>query len=278
MIDASESIFTSLRVAMSIPKFTNPYVLAASTQPCSRADIFDDSDSPKAFEKDVGFDEGLKWLEDCLRGSFVYDVQRREEKGEDAKERPRKRRKNNDEAKDGHEESSVFEYRLLSSDKQPREINVQPKPPKSIRVIEPEYEDSPKRAELREHRAREVAVDFDWIMEQSRLSFPASRANKKNQNVITLFVPSSSLLLKSKPNIFLTERLKVEMETEKSTSLAYSSTYGKHAKSSPHELKKRLCCPLLSVDPVQPELEGQRKTKRKRGAPPPRRQRLQASS
>ncbi|KAL5485696.1 hypothetical protein ACEPAI_6737 [Sanghuangporus weigelae] len=265
---------------MSIPKFTNPYVLAASTKPCSRADIFGDSDSPNASEKDVGFDEGLKCLEDCLRGSFVYDVQRREERGEDAQERPRKRRKKNDEAKDGHEESSVFEFRLLSSDKQPREINVQPKPPKSIRVIEPEYEDSPRRAELRERRAREVAVDFGWIMEQSRLSFPAFRANKKKQNTITLLVPPSPQLLETKStplNILVTEHVKTEAE-KKTVSLAYSSTCGKYAKSSPHELKKGLCCPLLPADPVQPELEGQRKKKRKRGAPPPRRQRPQASS
>ncbi|KAL5526904.1 hypothetical protein ACEPAF_8631 [Sanghuangporus sanghuang] len=270
MIDASES----LRAVMSIPKFTNPYILTASTQPCSRADIFGTSDGLKTLEED----EGLKWLEDCLRGSLVYDVHRRQERGEDAQERPRKRRKKSDEMKDEREESSVFEFRLLSSDKRPREINVQPKPPKSIRVIEPEYEDSPKRAELREHRAREVAVDFGWVMEQSRLSFPASRANQKKQNAITLLVPSSTLLRNGKPNILLAERLKVEKQTKKSVSFANSSKFRKHAKSSPHELKKRLCCPLLSADPVQSELEGQRKKKRKRGVPPPRRQRIQASS
>ncbi|KAL5503822.1 hypothetical protein ACEPAH_7893 [Sanghuangporus vaninii] len=263
---------------MSIPKFTNPYILTASTQPCSRADIFGTSNGLKVLEKDVGFDEGLKWLEDRLRGSFGYDVHRREERGEDARKRPMKRRKKSDEMKDEREEASVFEFRLLSSDKRPREINVQPKPPKSIRVIEPEYEDSPKRAELRGHRAREAAVDFAWVMEQSRSSFPGSGTNKKKKNAVTLLVPSSALLLSGKPNTFLTERRKVEKQIKRSVSFADSSRFRKYAKSSPHELKKRLCCPLLPVDSVQSELEGQRKKKRKRGAPPPRRQRLQASS
>lgn len=43
------------------------------------------------------------------------------------------------------------------------------------RFIEPEYEDSVEGAELRARQAKDVAVDFAWVIAQSKLSYPVSQ-------------------------------------------------------------------------------------------------------
>ncbi|KAH8117685.1 hypothetical protein DFH11DRAFT_1540994 [Phellopilus nigrolimitatus] len=70
------------------------------------------------------------------------------------------------------------EFRLLSSNRTSRPIYVQPKPPKIIKVVEREHEDNAERAELRRRRAQEAAVDFPWLLAQSRLKYPMQNSNR----------------------------------------------------------------------------------------------------
>ncbi|KAI9066325.1 hypothetical protein FKP32DRAFT_404744 [Trametes sanguinea] len=92
-------------------------------------------------------------------------------------------------------------FRLLSGVTQPKPIVLAPKPPpvyKCVRrSVKPLREDTEAEAARRAARAREVAVDFAWVMKESSKPYiPLPNAAKKERTVTArLPSPSPPLLL-----------------------------------------------------------------------------------
>ncbi|KAH8100725.1 hypothetical protein DFH11DRAFT_1553938 [Phellopilus nigrolimitatus] len=150
---------------MSIPKFFNPHSAAIGYASSSRSEIFADSEGISLTStENVDVSEDISWLEEHIRSSLVP--------GEQTPARLKHHKRRIPNAEDVEESMGLPEFRLLSSNRTSRPIYVQPKPPKIIKVVEREHEDNAERAELRRHRAQEAAVDFPWLLAQSRLKYP----------------------------------------------------------------------------------------------------------
>ena len=137
------------------------------------------------------------------------------------------------------------------------------------RVIEPEYEDTQEQAEERTRRAREVAVDSDWVLHQSKMSSSVSgakaclrhaelifkrqtRGNSKKHETYLVSPDSttSSLLLSDSLNILVTERHKLSPRRPALPLQHRNRGIGFKAPPSPHELKPRRCYSILPVEKV----------------------------
>ncbi|KIY44131.1 hypothetical protein FISHEDRAFT_78046 [Fistulina hepatica ATCC 64428] len=68
------------------------------------------------------------------------------------------------------------DFRLLSATLPPRQFLLAPKPAPPPKVVtrEPEYEDSDEAAQSRQWRAESVAVDFAWLLRESKIPYKAS--------------------------------------------------------------------------------------------------------
>ncbi|EJD06418.1 uncharacterized protein FOMMEDRAFT_165223 [Fomitiporia mediterranea MF3/22] len=285
-----EKVNSSFKMSTSIPKFSNPHSLIQSSEPCSRKRVFRDEDEDGVSDSEIerarskaGYQEdALKWLEGYLQASLVTHEgehgSKREGDGpvEDElrqKKRKRKSAKVDATAKGEDASTSLFDYRLFSTDSSPRKINVLPKPPVVIKPADREYEDTPSRAEERTKQAREVTVDFSWVIQQSRMSYP-KRQNESKKHIILRPASETTSLMND-----LADLLIIECPHPRPTSLPLSrsqlSTYcpltsrNKKLLPSPHELKARLCCPLLPVSPANGE-EKERKRKRMRARKRPK--------
>ncbi|KIK62027.1 hypothetical protein GYMLUDRAFT_260547 [Collybiopsis luxurians FD-317 M1] len=85
-------------------------------------------------------------------------------------------------------------FKLTSASEKPILINPPPPPPPSC-YREPIYEDSDVDALKRRERARAVAVDFDWVMQESRKTQLASSFTVHQINALQLFPSWNSRIM-----------------------------------------------------------------------------------
>ncbi|KAJ3874740.1 hypothetical protein F5051DRAFT_431108 [Lentinula edodes] len=181
-----------------LPRFVNPYLTRTPTEKTSRTEItFDDDPVTSEHELDGEYRSLLqnilhKRLHESLEFAVV-DI-------------PRKKRRKGKHSTDVDSEPSApsnlepILFKLLSNagTEEPRLINIHPPPPKpppqyvrhvflddeykpfidpeSVRYREPTYEDTEEDSVKRRERAKAVAVDYDWVIRESRktqLPFPS---------------------------------------------------------------------------------------------------------
>ncbi|KAI0309706.1 hypothetical protein OF83DRAFT_1157729, partial [Amylostereum chailletii] len=86
-------------------------------------------------------------------------------------------------------------FRLLSATRPPRIMYLEPKPLQAIKVQEPPCEDDKVEARIRRERAAVAAVDFSWILSQSRMPYMARKEKTTTVFVTLPTLPSVSLVL-----------------------------------------------------------------------------------
>ncbi|KAH7871128.1 uncharacterized protein C8R40DRAFT_1122867 [Lentinula edodes] len=160
-----------------LPRFVNPYLTRIPTEKTSRTEVtFDDDPVTSEHELDSEYRSLLqnilyKRLHESLEFAVV-DI-------------PRKKRRKGKHSTDVDSEPSALSklepilFKLLSTagTEGPRLINIDPPPPKPPpQYREPTYEDTEENSVKRRERAKAVAVDYDWVITESRktqLPFPS---------------------------------------------------------------------------------------------------------
>ncbi|KAK0487231.1 hypothetical protein IW261DRAFT_1558322 [Armillaria novae-zelandiae] len=148
---------------MSIPRFSNPHLLASATRSISRKDLVLDSDVEESDEVLVTS------LNEKIRKSI--DVEN--DSGS------RKRQKTSESAKEQENEQLLF--RLWSTSSQPQHVKLYPKQSIQAFINPPrQHEDSEQQSHQRRERAEDTAVDIAWInAESKRPSMPFPSSSKK---------------------------------------------------------------------------------------------------
>ncbi|KAH9902619.1 hypothetical protein C8Q73DRAFT_785281 [Cubamyces lactineus] len=252
-----------------IPKYANPLLLPDQTTVVSRAALRDSDDESESVDHaDPERAQMLARLENILKRSIEdvlpTSVQHTGGASEEQK-RKKKRRKVEEEAKDedkGERESREDEpiavpFRLFSSMTQPKPIVLAPKAPPVIIPIGPSYEDTEQEAERRAARAREIAVDFAWVMSESSKPYaPLPNAAKKVQT-ISAPLPSSS------PPLLLLEQPK---PTPKPPRVAQIDP-DQPVEPSPHQHEvSTSCCPIIVADSPESLTPSSKSKRKRRGA------------
>ncbi|KAJ3984727.1 hypothetical protein F5890DRAFT_1553779 [Lentinula detonsa] len=170
-----------------LPRFANPHLVHIPTEKISRDDAFYDASSPESrldSEDRPLLKELNKRLHDSLE--FKFDAPRKQRKlfeGEYLHSSSDPTCTSVNTTTDGVliietdwlPTSQVF--RLVSTAEEPRPININPPPPKPPpHYREPNYEDTEEDALKRRKCSKAVAVDYDWVIQESRkthLPFPS---------------------------------------------------------------------------------------------------------
>ncbi|KAI0663776.1 hypothetical protein C8Q70DRAFT_378018 [Cubamyces menziesii] len=234
-----------------IPKYANPLLLPDQTAVVSRAALRDsDDESEPGDHADPERAQMLARLENILKRSIEdvlpTSVQHIGGQGEEQK-RKKKRRKVEEELKDEEkgerklkeDEPVAVPFRLFSGMSQPKPIVLAPKAPPVIVPIGPSYEDTEQEAERRAARAREIAVDFAWVMSESSKPYvPLPNAAKKLKTIVAS-LPSSP------PPLLLLERPK---PTPKPPRVALLDP-DQPVEPSPHQHEvSTSCCPIIVAE------------------------------
>ncbi|KAL7279325.1 hypothetical protein ACG7TL_007166 [Trametes sanguinea] len=214
LLEASGVRPPAICIRIMIPKHANPLLLPDQTVVVSRAALRDADDEGEndGDGADPERAQMLARLENILKRSIaaVLPSEPSHAAGRDGENaRKKKRRKtepSKDEEREGEgkgEEPVAVPFRLLSGVTQPKPIVLAPKPPPVYKSIRPQREDTEAEAARRAARAREVAVDFAWVLKESGKPYvPLPNAAKK-ERAVTAHFPSASppllLLEVSKP-------------------------------------------------------------------------------
>ncbi|KDQ24617.1 hypothetical protein PLEOSDRAFT_1107548 [Pleurotus ostreatus PC15] len=181
-----------------IRKFSNPHFLALSEQAVSRLELHESDDNQEQLSADAltNLQETLKrHIEGALDVNPVAHDEGRKRK---------KRKVAQDFFSDAeHEgERNVVLFRLFSTRAQPELVSLAPLPPPPSIYREPECEDSPEMAKKRALFCGQVAVDAEWVMEQTTVRYldPLSRGPlERAQRSRTSTTPTQSMLLLERP-------------------------------------------------------------------------------
>ncbi|RPD61051.1 hypothetical protein L226DRAFT_55355 [Lentinus tigrinus ALCF2SS1-7] len=239
-----------------IPKYSNPSVLLGSTAIVSRAALRDDSeDEAEPAETIPEHAQLVARLENILKRSIDETSLPQSGDKDEHSPRKKKRRKVEEGGLQSTEqgvanEEVVVPFRLLSSVSQPKPIVLVPKAPPKIISHGPAVEDTKAEAKRRAIRAREVAVDYTWVVESSKAR-TYSRASSEKVEHLVAQVPDrvSPLLVLEKPK-----------PPPKPPRVAQSNPEIE-IEPSPHEPEVS-CCPVLAArDPMAQTT----KRKRRRG-------------
>ncbi|TBU46808.1 hypothetical protein BD309DRAFT_1016800 [Dichomitus squalens] len=159
-----------------IPKHTNPSVLLSSLTIVSRAALHDSDDDGEPTQADPQHAHMLARLESILKRTIEDTLPLTSQlDGSPDIDSPRKKKKrkvekdhvDTEEKKDEEEVVIAVPFRLLSRTVQPKAIVLTPKAKPKIVSEGPAPEDTQEEAERRASRARAVAVDFAWVMNES---------------------------------------------------------------------------------------------------------------
>ncbi|CCM03083.1 uncharacterized protein FIBRA_05203 [Fibroporia radiculosa] len=218
-----------------IPRFANPHSLADSLEPTTRK-VIEQENTAVANSEQSGEQTGvLVELERLVKRS-IGDIYLNPTEDPSIVSQ-KKRRKTQNNVSDSHPEDSL-PFRLISRSLPPGLVLLDVPPPPVILVNEPPCEDDDEEADRRRARAAATAVNFDWIIQESRVPVsPRNCTQKKVTNVAgDLPVPHPTLmvvgLVKPPP---ATSRLALSLPAD-------------FALSSPHELPSEgVGCPLVDV-------------------------------
>ncbi|RDX43839.1 hypothetical protein OH76DRAFT_1409797 [Lentinus brumalis] len=237
-----------------IPKYSNPSLLLNSTTIVSRAALNDDLEDEEQLPVETQDPEHAQLvarLENILKRTFQEVSPTHVEDNEASRKKKRRRKAEGDGQQDTEQGDAVTEevavpFRLLSGVSQPKPIVLAPKAPPKIISYAPAAEDTAAEAERRAARAREVAVDFAWVVAESKK--PSICASTSYKKVVRL-VPDTSVPLlvmerpKSPPKPPRVAQIHPEIEI----------------KPSPHE-HKTSCCPVVTAR--EPQETAKRKRRR----------------
>jgi len=189
-----------------IPRFSNPYNLQTSTKLASRVDLIDPDWEGDAKVDPTHKDVSLlrKRLRKLVRddlGDFAFLS---------AEDQPRRKRRKMEQSSTDVGQEALIPFRLVSNSLALHKISLLPKPPPPVRSIEPEYEDNEVQAEQRFERAKSIAVDSDWVLQESDKSYPLPpNHQKKMLHAVTTSQLSNqplALLIVASPRSFRNTR------------------------------------------------------------------------
>ncbi|KAI0767911.1 hypothetical protein BC629DRAFT_875835 [Irpex lacteus] len=247
---------------MPLPKFSNPHLLKQATQTVSRADIYAEHDVSGALDIAGNAQDDVLALEGLLKrslGDFLFDTSVPQESPTKTDERKHKRRKYN-KAEDiqAADEDEIVSFRLFSN-APPKTVSLKPKPSPEFKSVERSYEDDDAEAARRAERAKAVAVDFDWILEQSRQ--PVYRGHLRKDKVIHATLDAQTGPF---PALMVAELPKPPLGTP-SLPLA-SLKLPERERPSPHDFPAdKICCPVIFVsEQNNPDTQGKRRRRRRK--------------
>ncbi|OCH93022.1 hypothetical protein OBBRIDRAFT_378109 [Obba rivulosa] len=254
-----------------IPRYANPSFLSDQLEIVSRAALNGEEDeTPMDIDNVPSGDRAamVAQLENILKRSLgdielgaAGDVQ-----PEDG-HRKKKRRKTEESlqvaaaAPEEAELSESMSFRLVSNKLPPKPIALQAKPPPVIKAKEPSREDTAEEAELRASRAKAVAVDFDWILEQSTKVYVPPRQNDRKVIHVTAQLPDEA------PAVMVAERPRSKPPKKPHLCLTDTSL---EVTPSPHNLRPTCALPVVEVNASSKSDVAQTKRRRRRtkDAPP----------
>ncbi|PCH42217.1 hypothetical protein WOLCODRAFT_73360 [Wolfiporia cocos MD-104 SS10] len=225
-----------------LPYFSNPHGLKESVQPVTRASLYadDDEDSGQHKERNADQDGMLSELEQLLKRSLgeVYtDMNSMNESEESSRTKKRRRAEINDTAQEASLPESM-PFRLISNKLPPKAVHIEAKPPPAIIAKEPECEDNTEEARRRQSQAQEVAVDFEWLINESKKSYPVRGFSPLARLIEFADLPTPH------PPLLITEFAKPPPEPP---------TFAKcppHTVPSPHYLSiADIQCPIIDMAP-----------------------------
>ncbi|PIL29818.1 hypothetical protein GSI_08025 [Ganoderma sinense ZZ0214-1] len=251
-----------------IPKHSNPFAILSSTVTVSRSALRDSDDEDEPGQPDAEHAQMLARLENILKRT-IEDVlppasQVGGEHDEDAP-RKKKRRKVDKQAEgaeqklEGEEDGAAVSFRLLSGSTQPKSILLAPKIKPWIAPEGPALEDTAEEAKRRASRARSIAVDYAWIMNES---------TKPNVPPLGRFKAVAYLqadVSHANAPLLLLERTKPT--APKPPRVAQSNPEA-DVEPSPHTHDiSESCCPIVEVKASSTDNGKAEKRKRRRGKP-----------
>ncbi|KAF7773273.1 hypothetical protein Agabi119p4_5440 [Agaricus bisporus var. burnettii] len=223
-----------------IPRYANPHAVFEKTQIVSRETLFAEKEYAQP-----GSNELEEFHSAMKRTLPHFDL-----------EEPRKRQR-----KDEVEDVQSLPFRLVSNGP-PVLVSLQPKPIPALRILEPEAEDDEKRAEERRKQAMAVAVDANWLMNESLKPnyHPSTRSPVVHVTLSQALMQPSRLMIICHNKAVRKTRPPVDR-----TLLGYP--YDAHAKPEPLEEKRRSYeCPVVDILGPKPRKQKRRGRRRVTGA------------
>ncbi|KAF8626411.1 hypothetical protein AX17_006578 [Amanita inopinata Kibby_2008] len=176
---------------MPIPRFVNPHSLLQSVEPISRADISSGGYTSSEIDKDDSI--LIDGLNELVKRSLPWTS---------IEPKTDIRELNVDRVPDS---TNVVLFRLVSNKLPPISLSLDPKPPPPVISQEPEYEDNEEQATVRRRHAEAAAVDYSWLMQESKKKLNVSRRDWKNVINVTPIAPHFNIAL---PMILLSRQKK----------------------------------------------------------------------
>ncbi|KAJ3975769.1 hypothetical protein EV361DRAFT_440003 [Lentinula raphanica] len=149
-----------------LPRFVNPHLSRIPIEKTSRNEVFHDNSPDHGPQIDNTAQTTLKDLHKRLHDSLEFKIE----------VPPQKRRKLSEKETSSPPKSEPILFKLLSDTQGPKLININPPPKPPPHYREPDYEDTEEDAARRREYSKAVAVDYDWVIQEStktQLSFPA---------------------------------------------------------------------------------------------------------
>ncbi|KAI1797400.1 hypothetical protein LXA43DRAFT_984246 [Ganoderma leucocontextum] len=248
-----------------IPKYSNPFTVLNSTAIVSRSALRDSDDSDEPIQTDLEHAQMLARLENILKRTIedvlppASQLEGQHDGDTSRKKKKRKVEKEQEDAKrvlEGKEEVTVVSFRLFSGSAQPKPIVLAPKIKPWIAPEGPALEDTAEEADRRASRARAIAVDYAWVINESTTPRvpPPGRPNE----VMHLHADISH----AGAHLLLLERTKA---TQPKPPRIAQSNPEVEVEPSPHtHAVAESCCPIVKAKPVA-DIGIAEKRKRRRG-------------
>ncbi|KAF9267588.1 hypothetical protein L218DRAFT_1074315 [Marasmius fiardii PR-910] len=157
-------------------RFKNPHLQPLGTKTVSRYELFldhkDDGDSVSHSHYDnQGRLELLNQLNETIEASFQFKLSSFEDEAEPVWSKRRKLAHEGEYKEEMKPQEPLPALRLIS-DQQVVSISLEPRPSKPPRCYRGrEYEDDQQTAGERRQRAQSVAVDIEWLIQESKIPY-----------------------------------------------------------------------------------------------------------
>ncbi|KAH9847512.1 hypothetical protein C2E23DRAFT_495490 [Lenzites betulinus] len=245
-----------------IPKHSNPYLLrteqtAIVSRAALRGDSEDEREAPDADPERAQMLARLenilkRSIEDVLPAGLVHSAG--SAGGESPKRKKRRKVEEGKEEEDKPTQPVAVPFRLLSGMSQPNPIVLAPKAAPVLVSIGPAYADTKEEAKRRAARAREVAVDFAWVVAESQKPYlPPPNVSKKITSV-------RAELPSPQPPLVLLEQPKPTPQPPRISVVSVPSFTGA---PSPHA-HTATCCPIVPASIPAAAHPDEKKRKRRR--------------
>ncbi|KAH9945211.1 uncharacterized protein BXZ73DRAFT_96201 [Epithele typhae] len=251
-----------------IPKHTNPFSLTSETALVSRSALNESDEEPEIEHEDPEHAQLLARLENILKRTIdnvLLPAPRSTETEEPSKKKRRRKGGDGDVhgatngvPEDKEDSFAAVEFRLISGSSRPRTVILAPKPPPVYISLAPPVEETAEEAELRASRAREVAVDFEWVQRESKnvTRPPPPGAKKPLRAAAKLPELHPTLLVLERPKPPRTPHIQLVNPADE-------------IDPSPHA-HQTVCCPVVATQPSQSDATGKRRRRRGKAKERPR--------